>query len=145
MNIYFKSSDWREKVLSNLARTPFKIEINSEEFSCESVEGFWQGLKCCEAMREHVFGLWGFAAKNAGKGKSGQAFEIAGEMILVGSERHADLIREAIKQKILQNPKAKLALKESKGKITHNVPGHTKPMFKMAHILMSVRKELWGY
>jgi len=68
VNIRFHSKDWRERILSNLAHTPFTIEINGQLFQCASVEGFWQGLKCRGAMREHVFGLSGLGAKNAGAG-----------------------------------------------------------------------------
>jgi len=63
MNIYFGSKDWKERVLSNLASTPFTIEINGQRFECESVEGFWQGLKCNGDRRLHVFKLCAMAAK----------------------------------------------------------------------------------
>ncbi|MBM4259673.1 MAG: hypothetical protein FJ147_27720 [Deltaproteobacteria bacterium] len=88
--------------------------------------------------------LSGMAAKSAGRGKSRQFFEIAGQKYLVGSQEHENLIREAIKQKFLQNPKAAEALKNSCGTIAHIVPGHSKPIFKMEKMLMSVRDELWG-
>ncbi|MBL7825112.1 MAG: hypothetical protein JNJ57_00670 [Saprospiraceae bacterium] len=145
MNIYSKSKDWKERILSNFATTPFQIQIGEETFQCQSVEGFWQGLKCKSDMRLHVFGLSGMKAKKAGKGKKILSFEIAGMEIQYGSEQHQNLIREAIKQKILQNPKAAEALQSSKGKITHHVPSHSKPVFKMENLLMSVRLELYGY
>jgi len=44
-----------------------------------------------------------------------------------GSHEHQNKIREGIKQKILQNEKAAEALRESKGKIIHQVPGSSKP------------------
>ena len=71
LNISFRSQDWRESILSNLAPTPFSIVINGATFECGSVEGFWQGLKCVsERMRKHVFKLSGMEAKQAGRGKS---------------------------------------------------------------------------
>lgn len=145
MNVYSKSKNWREKILSNFASTPFVIKINNEEYQCASVEGFWQGLKCKGDMRLHVFGLVGMYAKRAGKGKNTKTIKIAGEEFKYGSKRHEELIREAIKQKVLQNPQVYKVLKESKGKITHRVPSKSKPVIKMENLLMSVRSELFGH
>jgi len=145
MNVSYRSRDWRERILSNLADTPFAITINGETFQCRSVEGFWQGLKSKGDRRLYVFQLSGLAAKNAGWGKRAEFFEIAGSRIRVGSQEHEDLIREAIRQKILQNPRAAEALKNSTGTITHRVPAKTKPIFKMEKMLASVRRELWGH
>lgn len=145
MNIYSKSKDWKERILSNFASTPFSIHIGEETYQCASVEGFWQGLKCKGDMRLHVFGLSGMQAKKAGKGKKIRTFEIAGMEITYGSDAHEALIREAVKQKILQNRKAAEALKSSTGKITHHVPSSSKPIFKMENLMMSVRIELFGH
>ncbi len=62
-----------------------------------------------------------------------------------GSPEHESIIREGIKQKVLQNEKVTEALRGSKGKITHHVPGSSKPVFKMENLLMSVRAELFGH
>ena len=145
MNVSYRSSDWRERILSNLADTPFSVTVNGQRFQCRSVEGFWQGLKSKGDRRLYVFQLSGMAAKNAGRGKRSQSFEIAGLTIKVGSREHEDLIREAIRQKILQNPRAAEALRSSRGGISHNVPARNKPIFKMERMLMSVRKELFGH
>lgn len=145
MNISYRSSDWRERILSNLADTPFTITINGEAFQCRSVEGFWQGLKSKGNMRQHIFGLSGMAAKNAGRGKRSNSFQIAGLTFEVAGEEHEALIHEAIRQKILQNPRAAEALKESQGNITHHVPGKTQPIFKMKKMLLSIRKQLFGH
>jgi hypothetical protein len=145
MNISYRSRDWRERILSNFADTPFAIVIHGETFPCRSVEGFWQGLKCKGDRRLYVFQLSGLAAKNAGRGKRGDSFEIAGLRIRVGSDEHEALIREAIRQKVLQNPRVAEALRESTGVITHHVPGHSKPIFKMEKMLASIRRELWGH
>jgi hypothetical protein len=145
MNIYSKSKDWRERILSNFASTPFTIQIGEDTFQCGSVEGLWQGLKCKDAMRLHVFGLSGMKAKMAGKGKKKKTITIGGLVFDYGSAEHENIIREGIKQKILQNEKAATALRESKGKITHHVPSSSKPVFKMENLLMSVRAELFGH
>lgn len=145
MNISYRSSDWRERILSNLAETPFTITINGQSFRCASVEGFWQGLKSKDERRAYVFGLSGLAAKNAGRGKHSANFEIAGLAIRVGSREHEDLIKEAIRQKILQNDRAAAALKSSTGGITHNVPARSKPIFKMEKLVLAVRRELFGH
>lgn len=131
--------------MSNFASTPFVIQIGSEAFHCASVEGLWQGLKCKDEMRNHVFGLSGMKAKMAGKGKKKKVISIGGLVFDYGSAAHEGIIREGIKQKILQNEKAALALRESKGKITHRVPSSSKPIFKMENLLMSVRVELFGH
>ena len=145
MNIYSKSKDWRERILSNFASTPFTIQIGSEIFQCASVEGLWQGLKCKGDMRLHVFGLSGMKAKMEGKGKKPKTISIGGLEFDYGSAQHGAVIREGIKQKILQNDKAADALRDSKGKITHHVPGSSKPVFKMENLLMAVRAELFGH
>lgn len=145
MNIYSKSKDWRERILSNFASTPFTIQIGEDTFQCGSVEGLWQGLKCKDAMRLHVFGLSGMKAKMAGKGKKIKRITIGGLEFDYGSTEHENIIREGIKQKILQNEKAATALRESKGNITHHVPSSSKPVFKMENLLMSIRAELFGH
>ena len=145
MNVSYRSSNWQERIISNLAATPFTITINGQEFQCRPVEGFWQGLKCKGDRRLQVFQLSGMAAKNAGRGKRSSSFEIAGLKVRVGSRQHESLIREAVRQKILQNPRAAEALRDSSGSITHNVPARTKPIFKMQKMLMSVRKEIFGH
>jgi hypothetical protein len=145
MNIYSKSKDWKERILSNFASTPFSIQIGEESFQCASVEGLWQGLKCKGDMKMHVFGLSGMKAKMAGKGKKPRNISIAGLEFEYGSPEHEQIIREGIRQKVLQNEKVAVALKESKGKITHHVPGSSKPVFKMENLLMSVRAELFGH
>ena len=145
MNISYRSNDWRERILSNLAETPFTITINGQQFRCASVEGFWQGLKSKDERRLYVFGLAGLAAKNAGSGKQAASFEIAGLTIRVGSREHEDLMKEAIRQKVLQNERVAEALRSSSGGITHRVPARTKPIFKMEKLVLAVRRELFGH
>lgn len=145
MNVSYRSQNSSERILSNLANTPFSITVGVETFQCQSVEGFWQGLKAKGDMRKQVFLLAGLAAKNAGRGKSSAEFEIGGVKYRVGGKEHESLIREAIRQKILQNPNAAAALRESKGTISHSVPSKTKSIFKMEKMLMSIRSELYGH
>ncbi len=145
MNIQFRSQNPDERILSNFAATPFTITIGEETFQCASVEGFWQGLKSKGDMRKHIFMQSGLAAKKAGGGKKSDYFEIGGRKYRVGGQDHEELIREAIRQKILQNPRAADALRRSEGTITHNVGGHAKPIFKMEKMLMAVRRELFGH
>lgn len=145
MNVSYRSRDWRERILSNLAATPFTITIDDESFQCQSVEGFWQGLKCQGAMREHVFGLAGLAAKRAGRGKRATTFTIGARTVRVGSPEHEGLIREAIRQKVLQDERVARALRESEGSITHRVPRRTRPIFRMEKMIQSIRRELYGH
>ena len=145
MNVYSKSKNWKERILSNFASTPFTIQIGEESFQCASVEGLWQGLKCKGDMKAHVFGLSGMKAKMVGKGKKCKKISIGGLEFEYGSPEHEEIIREGIKQKVLQNEKVAAALSESSGKITHHVPGSSKPIFKMENLLMSVRAELFGH
>ena len=142
MNISYRSQDWRERILSNLAHTPFVMEVGSQHCICNSVEGFWQGLKCHDAMREHVFLLSGLAAKNAGRSKRGTRFEFGGRSYEVGSQEHEDLICAAVRAKVLQNPKAAQALLESRGILTHRVPTKNRPIFKIENLLRGVYLEL---
>ena len=145
MNVSFRSQNWRERILSNFADTPFSITLHGETFQCRSVEGFWQGLKSEGDRRNHIFQLSGLAAKKAGRGKRSDSFELAGQTVRVGSREHEELIREAIRQKILQTPRAAEALKNSIGDITHHVSGRNRPVFKMEQMLQSIRNELYGH
>ena len=145
MDISYSSSNPDERILSNFAPTPFSITIGNETFQCLSVEGFWQGLKSQGEMRKHIFQLSGLAAKKAGAKKKADSFEIGGKEFRVASKEHEALIREAIRQKILQNPNAAHALQRSQGSLTHNVPGAAKAIFRMEKMLMSIRMELFGH
>ena len=146
MNISFRSSRADERVLSNLAPTPFALDVDGEHIECASVEGFWQGLKHESPMREHVFQLSGFEAKRAGAGKGQRHFELAGREYQVGSPEHRELIEEAVRQKILQHTPAREALAASRGPITHQVSGHqARATFDVAAIVTKIRLELFGY
>jgi hypothetical protein len=140
-NIDYRSLNPTEKILSNLAHTPFSIEINKQRFTCQSVEGFWQGLKLEKEKREEVFNLYGFPAKFAGTGIKKESFVIAGLFYKTGSKEHETLIYNAVYEKVLQNNEVFDALKETKGNLIHNVPG--KPLFKIDRILKSIYNDLF--
>jgi len=145
MNIYSKAKDPRARILSNFAHTPFIISIWSEAHACASVEGLWQGLKHKGDMRQHVCELSGFAAKK--KSKKCTCFDWGYKKgIQYGSRDHYAIIREAVVQKVLHNPRVAEALKSTLGvQLTHNVPSRSskKPAFDIAKVLMDVRKELF--
>src|SRR4051812_15364633 len=64
LNISSRASDWRVKLISNFAPTPF--ELDGQVYA--SVEAFWQGLKFpCAADRRRIAGLHGSEAKRAGE------------------------------------------------------------------------------
>jgi len=80
LNIASYSDDWRSRLLSTFARTPFELALGDARVHCESVEGFWQGLKwpAGSADRARVFGLWGIEAKLAGAAAPTGDIEIGG-------------------------------------------------------------------
>jgi hypothetical protein len=140
-NICFKSSNPIESILSNLAHTPFTLKIKDQEIFCQSVEGFWQGLKLEGEEREKTFQLWGFPAKYAGRGIKKESFEINGLKIKTSSLEHKSLIHNAIYEKVLQNELVYKALMESQGNLIHKVPG-TPPLFKVEEILKFIYSQL---
>ena len=79
LNVAYRSSDWRIKLISNFAPTPF--ELDGRAYA--SVEGFWQGLKFPSAAdRRRIAELYAGTAKRAGEGAVPAAmFEYEGERI----------------------------------------------------------------
>lgn len=143
-NIDFRSSDPIEKILSNLAHTPFTLEVNNQPIHCQSVEGLWQGLKLEGEAREKTFNLYGFSAKFAGKGIKKDTFDLNGLKFKTGSSQHKAIIYNAIYEKVMQNKLVYQALLETKGNLEHNVPG--KPIFKVDEMLKAIYNQLhcWG-
>jgi predicted NAD-dependent protein-ADP-ribosyltransferase YbiA (DUF1768 family) len=118
INIGFEGKTETEQMLSNLAYSPFVL--NGKHYN--SVEGLWQGFKFDdEKKREEIAQLWGIEAKKAGrKAPKATEFEYQGEKFKVGSEEHQNLMRQAIKAKLEQNPHVlKLLLATGQKKITH--------------------------
>ncbi|MCX6725719.1 MAG: hypothetical protein NT052_00165 [Candidatus Shapirobacteria bacterium] len=150
INVNSTSENETEKVLSNLAHTPF--DMDGKHY--ESVEGFWQGLKFPEGSdeREKIAELFGIEAKKAGRKAEDLAeFEYQGKKFKIGSKEHQKLIKKAITAKLKQNPSVlNLLLKTGEKKITHilkNSVGQispdskTIPGEKFCQILMDLRED----
>ena len=102
LNIASYSEDWRARLLSTFAHTPFALRCGAREIRCESVEGFWQGLKFPEgsADRDRVFALWGLEAKRAGA----RVMEYVGKEISVkGAGGPTCLTRPLARAQVLQD------------------------------------------
>ena len=146
LNVGYSSRDWRAKLLSNFAPTPFRLW--GEDFT--SVEGFWQGLKFEEGSPEQkrVFSLYAYEAKRAGKAaskKPGDTFRWKGKEYVVGSPEHQNLMLQALRAKFSQNPEAKKALLATRGlSLVHELPRDSKtiPGATFAAMLEQVREEL---
>lgn len=125
LNIASYSEDWRSRLLSTFAHTPFELTCGWAAVRCESVEGFWQGLKFPEGspVREHVFGLWGIDAKRAGAGApASDAIEFCGRLVIRGSAEHHALAEMAMRAKVEQNAEVRDALLAAHGlKLTHHL------------------------
>jgi len=146
LNVGYGFPDWRAKLLSNFAPTPF--ELWGIRFA--SVEGFWQGLKYPEGSPEQlrVFGLAGYEARKAGRrAPRRDTFTWRGKVYRVGSREHWGLMREALRAKFGQNPEARRALLATAGlKLMHDLgPGRdskTIPGRVFATMLEETREEL---
>ena len=125
LNIASYSDDPRARLLSAFAHTPFVLRCGEREIRCESVEGFWQGLKFPEdsAERERVFGLWGLDAKRAGaSAPSSEAIDFCGERVARGGPAHHALAERATRAKLGQNEEVRRALIETVGlTLTHEL------------------------
>lgn len=130
-----------ERMLSNLAPTPF--ELDGKHY--ESVEGFWQGLKFSEGsqQRDEIAKLSGVEAKKAGA--EGKKFQVS-------SDEHQELMRKAIKAKLEQNPHVLNLLLATRNKKIIHFPktsdgqifpdSQTIPREKFCQILMDLREKL---
>lgn len=125
LNIASYSDDWRARLLSTFARTAFVLVVNGYRYRCESVEGFWQGLKFSEGSpdRLRVFGLWGLQAKLAGaEATPSQEIEFAGRRIRRGGTAHHEVAEIAMRAKLEQNPEVRQALQAPDGhRLTHEL------------------------
>ena len=125
LNIASYSEDWRARLLSTFAQTPFALRCGAREIRCESVEGFWQGLKFPEgsADRDRVFALWGLEAKRAGAGApTDDTIVFCGERVQPGSPEHHALAEKAMRAKLEQNAGVRRALLETVGlRLTHEL------------------------
>jgi len=146
LNVVWGSPDWRARMLSNFAPTPFGLW--GEKFA--SVEGFWQGLKYPEgsAEQKRVFGLFGYEAKRAGRRAlvgPGGMFTWRGRTYRVGSPEHWGLMRQALRAKFEQCAEARRALLATRGlKLVHELLRDSKtiPGVVFARMLEEIRAEL---
>jgi len=122
-NIASYSEDWRSRLLSTFAHTPFRLQCGERVLDLASVEGFWQGLKWPEASAERlrIFGLWGIDAKMAGHGAPARTHvRFCGCDVPIGSAEHHELARLAIKAKLEQNKEVQRALEATDDlRLTH--------------------------
>ena len=124
LNIASYSDDWRARLLSTFAHTPFEVRLGAEVVRCESVEGFWQGLKWPQGSpdRARVFGLWGLDAKLAGADAPAGDIDLGGERIVRGSPEHHALAERAMRAKLEQNADVEAALRATVGlRLTHDL------------------------
>ena len=125
LNIASYSEDWRARLLSTFAHTPFALGCGPREIRCESVEGFWQGLKFPEGSgeRERVFALHGLEARRAGAGApTDDTIVFCGERVQLGSPEHHSLAEKAMRAKLEQNADVRRALLETAGLVlTHEL------------------------
>jgi hypothetical protein len=113
LNIASYSDDWRSRLLSTFAHTPFTLFCAAAPITCASVEGFWQGLKWPEgsADRERIFGMWALEAKLAGLGAPATTHvRFCGRDLAIGTSDHHDLARLAMRAKLEQNLEVQHAL-----------------------------------
>ena len=124
LNIASYSDDWRSRLLSTFAHTPFELRLGGETVRCGSVEGFWQGVKWPDGSSERlrVFGLWGLEAKLAGAGAPAGDIEIGGQRIERGGPAHHALAERAMAAKLEQNADVEAALRATVGlRLTHDL------------------------
>ena len=156
LNIASYSEDWRARLLSQFAHTPFQVLCGSAVLQCESVEGFWQGLKWPEGSteRSRAFGLWGMEAKLAGAGAPNTDVDFCGRRLGRGGSEHHALAELATRAKLEQNPDVRRALLATSGlRLTHDlidadgrpVPDSlTLPKEKFIEIWEGLRDELFA-
>jgi predicted NAD-dependent protein-ADP-ribosyltransferase YbiA (DUF1768 family) len=146
LNVASNAHEEIGRALSNFAPRPFIL--NGERF--QSVESWYQGLKWPDQeKRAELARLDGRAAKKAGRGapRSPQ-FQYQNRDYAFGGEEHHQLIREAIKASLEQNPQISEAFTETYPRpIVHNTgrperPGTTLPGATFARMLEEIRLEL---
>lgn len=125
LNIASYSDDWRARLLSTFAHTPFTLRCGQREIRFESLEGFWQGLKFPEGSpeRERLFALWGLEAKRAGASATpDDTIVFCGERVRLGGRQHHALAEKAMRAKLEQNAEVRRALVETAGlALTHEL------------------------
>lgn len=127
INVYSGSEDWRGRLLSNFAPTPFQIDGRT----AASFEGFYQALKWPEGsgQRDHCLTLVGLAAKRFGEeAPQANVFLWGRQIIRVGSPEHHNLLRRALMAKFTQNHFARKALLATgDAELIHELPHYSGP------------------
>lgn len=131
LNIRFDSPDWRGKILSNLAPTPFRLG----PILFPSVESALQGIKFADPeVRARVFAMNGLSALSAGRtvtnsvGRQPEVFVYWEDQSLpYNSLQHRLLIALFIHEKVRQNPEVQRALLETTGTFIFHDTGYPEP------------------
>ncbi len=101
LNVYSRSDEEIGRLMSNFAPTPFTID--GVEYA--SVEGFYVSLLFLEdEKREKVRKLYGIVVKNMGKKSKLTETTYGGETFALGSDKHVELIKRAIRAKLEAHP-----------------------------------------
>lgn len=131
--------------MSNLAHTPF----NLDGMDYASVEGFYVSLKFLEPeKRAKMARLHGARAKGKGSRSRLESTCYQGEWFVLGSDRHHELIRRAIRAKLEQHPEIARAFIATRPRpIVHETgypepPGSKLPARIFCRILSELREEL---
>ncbi len=148
LNIASYSDDWRARLLSTFAHTPFELKCGSAVIRCESVEGLWQGLKWPEgsAERARAFGLWGIEAKLAGTGAPDGDIDYCGRRVAQGRPEHHAIAENAMRAKLAQNPDVRQALLATVGlRLTHDlIDERGRPVADSLTLPKDTFLEIWG-
>jgi predicted NAD-dependent protein-ADP-ribosyltransferase YbiA (DUF1768 family) len=146
LNVASNAHEKIGRALSNFAPRPFIL--NGERF--QSVESWYQGLKWPDQKkRDELAKLDGRTAKKEGRGAARSLqFQYRNRDYVFGGEEHHQLIREAIKASLEQNPQISEAFSETYPRpIVHNTgrperSGTALPGATFARMLEEIRLEL---
>lgn len=144
LNVYSRSDEEIGRLMSNFAPTPFTMD--GVEYA--SVEGFYVSLLFLEdEKRDKVRKLYGVVVKNMGKKSKLTETCYNGETFALGSDKHVELIKRAIRAKLEAHPAIATAfVATSPRPIVHDC-GHPEPedtVFPASvfvRILMELREE----
>jgi predicted NAD-dependent protein-ADP-ribosyltransferase YbiA (DUF1768 family) len=145
LNVASGSAEWIGKQLSNFAERRFVFHGRRYR----SVEGWYQGLKWPEdTKRQEIAKLLGPLAKKASKGAPRtEQFHYNGKDYAFGSPEHHQLIKEAIRASLEQNPEIFDAFLQTDPRpFVHETgreegPGTALPGSKFVQILEEIRRE----
>lgn len=124
LNVASRSDEEIGRLMSNFAPTPFTLD--GVEFA--SVEGFYVYLKFLEPeKREKARTMWGVRAKNFGKASTLTRSVYLGCEFDLGSEKHHELVKRAIRAKLEAHPEiARAFVGTGPRPIVHDT-GHAEP------------------